>query len=79
MPIKSYIVHPINGKRDELIECLSKLPECEVTLAKNDEILIMVSETENETQELELKQKLDAITSIKLLSLVSGFNTPIKN
>ncbi len=79
MPIKSYLVHPIEGERDKLIETLSSIDECEVTSAENKDLLILVTETFDENQESMLKQKLDALTNIKVITLVSGFNTPIKS
>jgi len=79
MPIKSYLAHPHEGKKEELIKTLSALKQCDVIPAKNENVLVVVTETENETQEIILKQKLEAINSLKLLALVSGFNTPIKH
>jgi len=79
MPIKSYLAHPHNGKKEELIKILSTLKQCDIIPAKNENVLVVVTETENEIQESILKQKLEAIDSLRLLALVSGFNTPIKN
>jgi len=79
MPIKSYLAHPHNGKKEELIKILSTLKQCDIITAKNENVLVVVTETENEIQESILKQKLEAIDSLRLLALVSGFNTPIKN
>ena len=79
MPIKSYIVHPVDGEKESLIKSLNAITECDVTPAENKNILVLVTETQDENQETILKQKLEAISSIKLLALVSGFNTPIKN
>lgn len=78
MPIKSYLAHPKDGQKNELTKTLSAIENCEVIPAKNENVLVVVTETDSEEQEQELKQKLDAISSLKLLSLVSGFNTPIK-
>ncbi len=75
MPIKSYLAHPYEGKKNELIEALSSLQQCEVTPAQNNELLILVTETDCQVDEDMLKEKLDTISSLKLLTLVSGFNT----
>ena len=75
MPIKSYLAHPKKGKREELVHSLSKLEECEVILAENNDLIILVTETSNKSQEDKLKEKLETIESLKLLSMVSGFNT----
>ncbi len=79
MPIKSYLAHPHTGKKNELIKALSVLHQCEVTPAQNKEVLILVTETENESEEESLKEKIEAIESLKLLAMVSGFNTPQNN
>lgn len=78
MPIKSYLAHPIDGKKEELIKVLSQFKECEVLPAKNENILVVVTETANDTEDQKLKETLETIKSLKLLALVSGFNTPKK-
>ncbi|MDY8134918.1 hypothetical protein [Aquimarina sp. 2201CG5-10] len=79
MPIKSYLAHPYKGRKEELIEALSTIHQCEVMPAQNQDVLILVTETENKTEEVILKEKLDTIDSLKLLAMVSGFNTPQNN
>lgn len=79
MPIKSYLVHPHGGKKNELIQALSKIEQCEVMPAQNEDLLILITETESNTEEEILKEKLEALKSLKLLAMVSGFNTPQKN
>ncbi|WP_074407089.1 MULTISPECIES: hypothetical protein [Aquimarina] len=79
MPIKSYLAHPQKGEKNELIDALSSLEQCEVMPANNKDVLILITETENETEEAILKEKLDTIESLKLLAMVSGFNTPQNN
>lgn len=76
MPIKSYIVHPIEGMKEELMQALNKLDQCEVIPAENQDILALVTETPNETEEAMLKETIESIKSLRMLSLVSGFNTP---
>ncbi len=79
MPIKSYLAHPHSGKKNELIEALSSIEQCEVVAAQNKDVIILVTETEDTNQETILKEKLDTIGSLKLLAMVSGFNTPQNN
>lgn len=78
MPIKSYLAHPYPDKKEDLIEALSQLDECEVIPSKNEEVLILITETDNKSEEDHLKEKLEAIPHIKLLTLVSGFETSKK-
>ncbi|MGG6232392.1 hypothetical protein [Tenacibaculum sp. SDUM215027] len=79
MPIKSYLAHPHDGKKEELIKALSTLGQCEVIPAENKDVLVVVTETDTKVEEETLKQKLETISSLKLLAMVSGFNTPKKN
>lgn len=79
MPIKSYLAHPHDGKKDLLIKEVSDIAGCEIFPAQNKDVLVIVTETDNKIQEDLLKEKLDAINSLKLLAMVSGFDTPKKN
>lgn len=74
MPIKSYLAHPHQGKKIELLETLSAMDYCEVIPAENKELLILITDTESTHQEEDLQDKLNTVGSIKLLALVSGFN-----
>lgn len=76
MPIKSYLAHPLEGKKNELIESLSIIKNCDVIPSENKDLLIVVTETEDDTQDKLLKEKIEAIDSLKLLAMVSGFDTP---
>ncbi|MEQ3656553.1 MAG: hypothetical protein ABNH00_11870 [Dokdonia sp.] len=76
MPVKSYIAQAIKGKKEELMKALLSFEQCEVVPAENQEVLALVTDTIDEAEEENLKQKIEAIESLKLLSLVSGFNTP---
>jgi nitrate reductase NapAB chaperone NapD len=79
MPIKSYLAHPEEGKKEELIKAISQIKQCEVIPAENKNVLVVITETEDETQEIILTKKLESIQSLKLLALVSGFNSPKNN
>ena len=74
MPIKSYLAHPHQGKKTELMQTLTSLDHCEVIPAENKELLILITDTESNLQEDNLQEQLNTISSIKLLALVSGFN-----
>lgn len=75
MPIKSYLAHPHDGKKDTLIEAIQNVAHCEVIPAQNKNLLIVVTETETKEQEEHLKTQIESIESLKLLAMVSGFNT----
>ncbi|AUP77622.1 hypothetical protein [Flavivirga eckloniae] len=76
MPIKSYLAHPQEGKKDDLIKALSTLKECEVTPATNEDVLVVVTDTPDDASDKILKEKIEKIDSLKLLAMVSGFNSP---
>ena len=79
MPIKSYLAHPHEGKKNELIEAISALKQCEVIPAENHDVLVIVTETEDREEEDQLKENLETIPSLKMLAMVSGFHTPKPN
>ena len=76
MPIKSYLAHPHKNKKEELIKDLSSIKNCEVVPAENKDLLILITDTQNNLEEDTIKEKLETIESLKLLAMVSGFNTP---
>ena len=78
MPIKSYLAHPHEGKKEELKKAISFLKGCETIPAKNENVIIVLTDTNTDTEDKKLKEKLETIKSLKLLALVSGFNTPKK-
>lgn len=79
MPIISYLVHPQDGKKNELLKNLSLLENCEVIPAENENILILITDTENQNEEKQLLEKIDALENLKLRSMVSGYNSPKNN
>ncbi len=76
MPITSYLAHPQEGKKSELLKALTSFKDCEVIPAENEDILVVVTETRDTEEENNLKDKIETLNSLKLLVLVSGFNTP---
>jgi len=79
MSIISYLVYPQEGKKNELLKNLSLFNNCEVIPAENEDILVLVTDTFNNKEEKELLEKIDALESLKLRSMVSGFNSPKNN
>ena len=76
MPIKSYLVHPHQGKKNELLKALSAIEACDVVPAQNRDVIVVVTETNNKEEEEQLKSRLESIESLKLLAMVSGFDSP---
>ncbi|WP_405206601.1 hypothetical protein [Aquimarina sp. LLG6339-5] len=76
MPITSYLAHPYQGKKEHLINEISSFKNCQVIPAKNQNLLIIVTDTDSSLEEDTLREQLKTISSLKLLAMVSGFNTP---
>ncbi|UTW66552.1 chaperone NapD [bacterium SCSIO 12643] len=74
MPIKSYLVHPMDGQKEQLIQKLEKIPFCELNPSTNEDIIVLVTDTSSIAEEKELEQKFEAISEIKNMALVSGFD-----
>ncbi len=74
MPIKSYLLHFEEGKRELLLMELQKLEDCEVIPAENHDVVVVVTDTDSEELDITLFNKLQEIQGLKHLSLVSGFD-----
>ena len=72
MPIKSYLVYPVADQREDCIQELEQLPQCEVHPAENHEMVILVTDTPDDDFEKELKEQLENIRSIKCMALAYG-------
>lgn len=79
MPIKSYLAHPHEGKKEVLVDALSAIDNCEVVPAENRDLLIIVTDTQDNIEDQKLKETIEAIESLKLLAMVSGFDSPKNN
>ena len=79
MPIKSYLAYPNDGKKNALILALNALDNCEVIPSENEELLVVLTDTLTIEEDKSLKDTIDALDSLKMISLVSGFNTPKTN
>ena len=75
MPIKSYVLHCENDKKEILLKELQELKNCEVIPAQNHEVIVVVTDAETEELDQELYNQLLEIKGLKHLSLVSGFDT----
>lgn len=72
MPVLSYLAYPAHGEKDSLASALRKFPECEVIESEDDDLLILVTQTESHAAELELEKRLDKVESLSMLALVFG-------
>lgn len=74
MIIKSYLAFPVEGRLSELVNALEAMPACEVIEATNRDLIILVTETDGDSDEKDLENALHAIPSLQALTLVSGHN-----
>mgnify|MGYP000415694987 CR=1 FL=1 len=75
MSIKSYLAYPQTGRKEKLIAALSKMKHCELLPSENKDVIILITDTETKAQDEQINSQLEALDSLKLLTLVSGFNT----
>ena len=64
MPIKSYLAYPVRGQRDALTVALRGLGGCE--------IIVVVTDTPDETAEQALQEALARLPALEGLALVAG-------
>ncbi len=74
MPIKSYIAFPHSGLKQDLEMCLKSIDHCEIIPSENKEIIVVVSDTENETEEQVFLEELSEVESLDHYTLVAGFD-----
>ena len=74
MPIKSFIAHPISNKKNELIDELNSIEECEIIPSTNKDVVILITDTQDKQSDIDLIEKLNNLDSMQMLSMVSGFN-----
>jgi hypothetical protein len=72
MPIKSYLAYPREGQRDALADALGAVPGCQVIPAVNRDLLIVVTDTRDDTAEAAVQEALAGLELLGGLALVAG-------
>ena len=72
MPVFSYLAYPVPGAKEELLKDLAALDYCQATPADNQDILILVTDTPDESKENELQKKLKKLKSLESLGMTFG-------
>ncbi len=72
MPVCSYLVHPVKDRMEDMVAELRKLPYSEVAPAENQELAILVTDTENKEAEEQLQSRLKEISEIQCITLTFG-------
>ena len=72
MPIKSYLAHVLDGRRDEVARTLDGLAGCSIVPATNRNVVVVVTDTADEAAEQELQDALARVPGLQHLTLVAG-------
>ena len=72
MPIFSYLAYPETNKKKKLENELASFEYCEVQTADNKDVLILVTDTPDETTNKGLQEKIKALDSLQSLSMTFG-------
>ncbi len=74
MPIFSYLAMPKENAVDALCAELSALKYCQVIPAENQDVIVLVTDTPDETIEKNLQKTLKNLQSLQSLSLTFGYD-----
>ncbi len=72
MPVFSYLAYPVKGAKRELLNDLQGLDYCDAMASDNEEILVLVTDTPDETEEKALQNKLKELKSLQSLGMTFG-------
>ena len=72
MPIKSYIAFPKEGKKEELVNELNTMSECEAIPSQSHDLVLVVTDTTEDNDKI-LIDKINTLNSLQHISFVSGF------
>ena len=76
MPIKSYLVYPVPGRREALARALGAVAACEVIPSSTHDVLVLVTDTPHEEAERTLQSALEGLPDLQGLALVAGLDDP---
>jgi nitrate reductase NapAB chaperone NapD len=72
MPVFSYIAYPEQGAKEQLLKDLTAMNHCDVIPSENNDVLILVTDTPDETQEKILQHKIKNLISLQSLGMTYG-------
>jgi hypothetical protein len=74
MPIFSYLAIPMSGAKQSLCAELAALKHCHVIPATNQDVVVLVTDTPDQTTEEALQGNLQSLQSLQSLSLAFGYD-----
>ena len=72
MPVLSFLAYPENNMKEQLIKDLSALDYCDIKVADNDDVLILITDTPDEETNKELLTTIKNLASLQSLSMTFG-------
>ena len=72
MPVCGYVVLPRPGALEDAARDLRDIEGCEVFPAENDELLLLVTESDSVQHDQELRQRVNGVPGIQALLLTFG-------
>ncbi len=72
MPVFSYLAHPKPGQGRPLADRLREVPGCEVVPSEGYELIVLVTETEDDSEEKLLHDRLNSLDDLESLAMVYG-------
>ncbi|MBU0673913.1 MAG: hypothetical protein KJ950_04650 [Proteobacteria bacterium] len=74
MPVLSYVAIPRSGSKQELLASLNAMQFCEAFPADNQDILVLVTDTPDQSTEKTLQAQLKALNTLESLSMTFGYS-----
>jgi len=74
MPIFSYLAIPRKGATEQLCRELAAVEGCQAIAARNQELVVLVTDTPDEAAERSLQGTLKTVPSLQSLSLAFGYD-----
>ena len=77
MPVCGYVVVPGPGEADSAARAVSRMEGCEVVVAENREVLLLVTDTASEAEDRALRRQLETVPGIHALFMTFGEIDPV--
>lgn len=72
MPVCSYLVSPVSGRKHEFEKRLNEMAECELEQAENRDLYVLITDTEDMKHQKQMEKELQNVESIKWLMQTFG-------
>ncbi len=72
MPVFGYLAYPVDGEKETLLGDLAALDHCDVMPAENQDVLVLVTDTPDDSREQDLQKQLKKLRSLQSLSMTFG-------